>query len=112
MNEELEKIDFNTEDLIGLSVDELKLTVEGKQISVDRDKIIKAFPKAELTDFSGKFHRYYVRIDGDMRSVISVFNVICPVERDLLTESVVHKIATVFRTLGFEVLDSRSHHGK
>ncbi|HEX9745493.1 MAG TPA: hypothetical protein VGB30_08705 [bacterium] len=108
----MENAEFNLEDTTLFSVENLSVTYEGKSYTIDHESVVDAFQKAPLGDFAGPHQRFYIRIEDDMKSSINVFSQIVPVDKELIGNSEAGKIAGLFRTLGFEILDSRIHHSK
>ena len=94
------------------TVDELVVNLEGQAYNIDRGSVVDAFFRAPLGDFAGKHQRFFMKIEHDMKSTIAVFSEMVPIERESVDERSAERIAGIFRTLGFEILDSRIHHKK
>ena len=94
----------------GLEIREVVVGWRGKTYRITAGKIIDAFYRAEYGDFAGSHGRFYLAIDGELKSAEIVFMEMVPIVRDELTEELAATINGVFAALGFEVLDRHQHH--
>ena len=90
-----------------LGVGEICLNWQGKQYRLTHESVMKAFDRAPIGDIVGPHARYYLEMDGDMKSVESVFREIVPILKESVSPKQAILIAEIFRSLGFPVLDRR-----
>jgi hypothetical protein len=95
---------------VGLGVDEIAVRWEGKAYRLTYEGLLKAFDRAQVGDLVGPHARFYVELDGEMKSVESVFREVVPMGKDGVKAEQATLVAGLFRSLGFEVLDRRLCH--
>ncbi len=95
-----------------LSVIEITIEWAGKTCKVNSSKVLKAFERAGFGDLSGPFARYVLDIDGELKTAEAVFTEIVSIEREDVSVGTLSRIADLFESLGFDVLDRDKHHGK
>ena len=95
-----------------LSVIEITIEWAGKTCKVNSTNVLKAFESADFGDLSGPYARYVLDIDGELKTAEAVFSKIVPIEREDVSVETLRRIADLFESLGFDVLDRDKHHGK
>jgi hypothetical protein len=90
-------------------VAEIAVQLNGKTYRINSDRILKAFDTSSSGDTMGPLGRYFMEIDSELKSLVSVFREIVPVPKDQLCEKDATKMAAIFKTLGFTILDRREH---
>ena len=93
-----------------LVVAELVITHDGKSYKINHGNVTKAFNNADYGEFNGPLSRYVLVIDGEYKTVVSVFGLIVPIKSETLTEAQTLRISRIFESLGLTVLDKHSHH--
>jgi hypothetical protein len=91
-----------------ISISEVAVSWGGKIYRLTNERVLKAFDSAPS---GNAMERYFVEIDGDMKSAISIFREIVPIPKDRINESIASMISQVLKTLGFEILDRRGNIG-
>jgi hypothetical protein len=91
-----------------LDITDISVSWKGASCRLTREAVLKAFNRAQFGN-QGSNPRYFMEIDGDIKSVDSVFREIVTVQENL-DESEAAKVAHAFESLGFDVLDRRKHH--
>jgi len=89
---------------------EVALDWNGKTYRITRKAVIKAFDRSGYGDFVGRHARFYLAIDGELKSAEAVFREIVPLEQDDVTPEVAELIEGILKALGFEMLDRQAHH--
>jgi hypothetical protein len=95
-----------------ISVRELTVSWNGKDYRINQENVIKAFDRAKYGDFTGPHARYFLEIEGELKTVESVFALIVPVPVEEIGGEKAARMASFFEALGFEVLDRDEHHGR
>ncbi len=95
-----------------ISTEELRIILGGKKYRINGKTVVEAFDRAGYGDSGDPHVRYFVRVDGELKSVESVFGKIVPIERKEITPELADEIAHIFEVLGFEILDRDKHHGR
>ena len=92
-----------------LDITDISVSWKGVTRHLTREEVMKAFDRAPFGSLSDSSPRYFVEIDGVIKSVDAVFREIVSTP-DTFDNSTSEKIARAFESLGFEVLDRRRHH--
>jgi len=86
------------------------LEYEGVKYRITYESVLVAFQNSTVGHVSGPLSRYYIRVDDDFKSMVSVLEQIIPIKNDALTPEMSDRASELFRALGFEVLDRHRHH--
>jgi hypothetical protein len=93
-----------------LDISAVTLKWEGKTYQLTRDSVMKAFDRASEGEFIGPGARFFIEIDGDIKSVEAVLRQIVPGINGSLNGRTPELFASALKTLGLEVLDKRESH--
>lgn len=90
-------------------VREIPVLWNGKLFKLTADSVLKAFERSDSGDPVGPKARFYLEMNGEIKSVLSVVKCMIPVKDEELTDESVEKFAKMFEVLGFSVLDRRDY---
>ena len=93
-----------------LTVAGLVINWKGRDYSIDVDRVLKAFDRADFGKVMGPHARYFVDIGGDLKSLEEILKAIIPVSEDEITGELAARASEMLRSLGFTVLDRHEHH--
>lgn len=93
-----------------LEITQLTISWNNKNYILSRDSIIEAFEKAGYGTPYGRKARFFLKVDGDLKSLGSVLREIIPVSTGDFTREQTTLVRDIFEALGFEVLDRHKHH--
>jgi len=92
---------------MSFEVEELTLRLPGKAVRINRASVISAFDKAGFGEFMGPSARFYIALEKELKSAVSVYRELTGMVDVPTDEISIEKIADIFRVLGFTVLDRR-----
>jgi len=94
----------------GFTVVGVTLEWSGVKFKLDDSTVVKAFYDADIGEVLGDNARWFLELDGEMKSLEEVLVKIVPFERDEISLNILELFASTVESLGFSVLDRREHH--
>ena len=93
-----------------LEISRLVVDWDGRTYEMTADTVLKAFEASDVGSLTGPHARYFIDLDGELKGVEAVFRQIVPVPEEEMTPEIARQASDIIRSLGFIVLDGRSHH--
>lgn len=94
----------------GFILTELVLRWNERDYRLTYETVLNAFDSAGYGKLTGKDTTYYLKVNGDLKSLQEVIGRIVPINDDQFTPEMMKMVCDIFEGLGFEVLDRRKHH--
>lgn len=91
-------------------VREITVAWNGKDYRLTHKGVVEAFDRVGYGDFVGTHGRFYVALNGELKSAEAVFREIVPMAHDEVTQEVAELIEGILSALGFVILDRHAHH--
>lgn len=100
----------NTGKSHGFILTELVLRWNEKDYRLTYETVLNAYDSTGYGKLTDKDTTYYIKVNGDLKSLQEVIGRIIPVNDDQFTPEMMKMVCDIFEGLGFEVLDRRKHH--
>ncbi len=94
----------------GFILTELVLRWNDRDFRLTYETVLDAFDSAGYGKLTDKDTTYYIKVNGDLKSLQEVIGRIVPINYDQFTPEMMKMVCDIFEGLGFEVLDRRKHH--
>ncbi len=94
----------------GFLLTELVLRWNDRDYRLTYETLLDAFDSTGYGKLTDKDTTYYIKVNGELKSLQEVIGRIVPINYDQFTPEMMKMACDILEGLGFEVLDRRKHH--